>query len=98
MNERKAGWYWVKTDYQSEWEAAQFDGDDWHVTGADQKWDESMLDEIGSRIPTPDEPWATVPVQPDESMIDAAFWAWGSTDVRSVYIDMISSAPKPEDK
>lgn len=63
MSERKAGWYWVKVD--GDWECAQYDCGDWHITRANHEWPEDNLDEVGPRIPTPDEAdgWQLVPAR-----------------------------------
>ncbi|MDC8803881.1 hypothetical protein PRZ61_10585 [Halomonas pacifica] len=93
---RQPGWYWVKVEDlppndAAEWEAAQWDGRHWHVTGADHEWSEASIDVVGPRIPTPDEPWQTVPVKPTPEM-KASCRVAGKL---RVWDDMLAAAPKP---
>ena len=53
--ERQPGWYWVKTvshDSPEYWECSYYDCNGFHEEG---------VKVVGPRIPTPDEPWQTVP-------------------------------------
>ena len=107
MTRRKAGWYWVKMD--GEWYASQYRPG--HIRGGDgveAPWsfgillslEEAGFDEIGPRIPTPDEPWQAVPVEPTEQMTGdvqrmTAHWA---NDAEDIWPIMLAAAPKPEDE
>ena len=56
MSERQAGWYWVM--FVGSWNAAEWVGDEcqyWQVAGMEGSVPESCFDEVGPRIPTPDE-------------------------------------------
>lgn len=57
MTNRKLGWYWVKFDVDEKngWECAEWNGATWEATCADYDWPEYMVEEVGQRIPTPDE-------------------------------------------
>ncbi len=87
MSERKQGWYWVSIA-SGTWEVAEWAQGRWWTL-----WDEpgdgiddalardSDMDKIGPRIPSPDEPWQTVPTEPTQEMIDAAMYRAGESDV-----------------
>lgn len=107
MNRREEGWYWVKFVDD---ECAQWDGDRWFVAGMEGSVPESCFSEIGPRIHAPNEAppigttyfddkgrvvAAVAPMLPDESMLDAVFWAQGHTDVFAVWTDMMSNLPEP---
>jgi hypothetical protein len=64
MSERKPGWYWVHV--YGNWEPAYTDDGDVfdHI--------DSRVDKVGPRIPTPDEPWQAVPVEPTPLMASVA--------------------------
>jgi len=53
MAERKEGFYWVRYFYG--WEAAEWDGTEWWLSGAYQGRKTSVLELVGPRIPAPDE-------------------------------------------
>ena len=64
------------------------------------RWYHSLsFSEIGSRIPTPDEPWQCVPVALTEEMVDEALSTIGALgeQVDEAWSDMLAAAPKPED-
>lgn len=89
MSERQEGWYWVKQESDSPWEIARLSKENFENI-------EAFWAVVGDRIPTPDEPWQTVPVRLTHRM-DLA-----GTDaiVRGrfayiVYADMLAEAPKP---
>lgn len=91
MTNRKAGYYWVKDGLG--WESLRWSGCVWdgHINDGD-------LQEVGQRIPEPDEPWQCVPVEPDEAMIEAALDAYAPFgDMRLAIQAAIVHAPKPED-
>lgn len=58
---RKPGWYWVRSGADEAWEVAEWNGGTWELTGTDHDWPEYMIKVVGPRIPTPDEPWQSVP-------------------------------------
>tara|TARA_B100000929_G_C15452181_1_gene401531 strand:+ start:246 stop:668 length:423 start_codon:yes stop_codon:yes gene_type:complete len=72
MNERKAGWYWVRPDDENDpWETAHWSGKRWSFMRTRQQSERVAL--AGPRIPTPDEPWQCVPSNGStEQMDDAA--------------------------
>lgn len=85
MSERREGWYWCSL------------GGEWAPLHSD---DHSMMyvDEIGPRIPNPDEPWQCVPKEPDGAMQVAGLKVRVEEDgTAAVYRAMLSAAPKPED-
>lgn len=97
MSERKEGWYHVKVgDY---WTCAYWHGKGWTVLGVNQCSDK-YFDEIGQRIPSPEEPWVTVPVEPTQEMQNAGSVAryHERKDCKGVYHAMTSAAPKPGDE
>lgn len=61
---RKPGWYWVRSGADEAWEVGEWNGGTWELTGTDHDWPEYMIKVVGPRIPTPDEPWQCVPVEP----------------------------------
>ncbi|WP_306168798.1 hypothetical protein [Halomonas sp. MMSF_3323] len=87
---RQAGWYWVKEHSYENWVA-------WHWNGVDFAGvDEDCFAEIGPRIPTPDEPWQCVPVEPTREMAESGQIASeAGCHVEGIYCDMIAAAPKP---
>jgi hypothetical protein len=99
--ERKAGWYWVGTD-DNPWEVAHWDGGEWWVANSQAPWSDCYIKKIGTRIPTPDEPWQCVPVETTGEM-DAAGCEAGSSayaDAEGIRIvdaweAMLAAAPKP---
>ncbi len=54
MSERKPGWYWVKDG--EGWKCAEWRDASWYVGWAKYAASDFPFDEIGNRIPTPDEP------------------------------------------
>lgn len=93
MSERQKAWYWTKVD--DCWGALEWDGESWAY--GDKEFGDEYLDHIGSRIPTPDEPWQTVPVEPTIEMYDRALHdeAHGSDTAEAVWVSMLAAAPKP---
>ena len=98
MSERRKGWYHVK-DENGFWQCAQWNGYAWHgvfvENGLDDYWQE-----IGQRVPTPDEPWQTVPVEPTHAMHLAGESAYEGgmseyPDPSSMYREMLEAAPRP---
>lgn len=96
MSERQAGYYWTKVD--GEWEPAFHQGDgDWRIYGgwAEDDW----FEEIGARIPEPDEPWQAVPVDLTEAMDAACDVEWREADEwADLYRAMLAAAPSPGDE
>ncbi|WP_129141482.1 hypothetical protein [Modicisalibacter coralii] len=99
MSERVAGYYWTRVD--GEWEPAFHQGDgDWRIFGgwADDDW----FEEIGDRIPEPDEEgWHCVPETFSPSVVgeivDEVFD--GAIEDDAVIYDVIESfikhSPRP---
>lgn len=88
---RQDGWYWVKEHSYENWVA-------WHWNGVDFAGvDEDCFAEIGPRIPTPDEPWQCVPVEPTREMLEST----GDTSASAyhgmlgAWTVMLAAAPKP---
>ncbi|MBY5942815.1 hypothetical protein KUW00_18215 [Halomonas sp. DP5N14-9] len=92
---RQAGWYWVK---------GMLGCDDWSPSYWDSRlarWDSLIPDgdeiEAGPRIPTPDEPWQCVPVEPTREMLEST----GDTSASAyhgmlgAWTVMLAAAPKP---
>ncbi|GAA0581133.1 hypothetical protein ACFQH5_20120 [Halomonas salifodinae] len=107
---REAGWYWCKDSYGDDL-PLYWCGERW-LTSDDYSCDSAYLKrvlEVGPRIPTPDEPWQTVPMEPDLAMQKAYFESIDrhmqrvQTDLRFgrfdnqrlAYRAMLSAAPKP---
>ena len=89
---RKAGWYWAMID--GEWAPLYWDGGRWLYIGTRQ----NAVTEVGHRIPTPDEPWQLVPVEPTPDMLfalDAGRAAYGS--MRGGYQAMLEAAKREEE-
>ena len=94
MSERKAGWYWVKAHHGGKWGCFNWDGRAWRDSAG--VYPESIFDVVGHRIPTPDEPWQCVPVEPTDEMAASVFWATCDSRILwTVWTDMLSAAPKP---
>lgn len=104
------GWYWVKTDDwpEADWEAGEWDGRQWRVTSSDAPWAPELIEMVGPRIPTPDEPWQCVPSIPTDGMKQAGKTAIEDLqklrgidayahcdDAPAAYRYMLSAAPKP---
>lgn len=91
MTERQPGWYWVKTLLQDDWECRYWNGDHWFGQGMYHQ-----PSEIGPRIPTPDEPWQTVPVEATTSMvIDGECAVDAGCAISELWASLIAAAPKP---
>ncbi|MBW5800635.1 hypothetical protein [Halomonas elongata] len=105
MSDRKPGWYWVKireAGLASDWFPTRWEGEDWSINNRSDSHSFKLI--AGPRIPTPDEPWQTVPVEPTKSMREEfreAHEAWeegkgdgsGSPDFQ--WKAMLAAAPKP---
>lgn len=50
---RDEGWYWVKID--GDWACANWIADEWWLAGNAESASDYVFEEIGPRIPTPDE-------------------------------------------
>ena len=86
--QRKAGWYWVKVT--ARWEPAYFDGLEFTL-------DHGPIAKLGSRIPTPDESWQCVPIEPTMKMRQSAgLGAHQELRMWKAWDAMLSTAPKPE--
>ena len=95
---RQAGWYWVKEEGCPSWVVAE------HPQEEEAEWVDNSgrelywVAEVGPRIPTPDEPWQCVPVEPTREMLasyeKASVAPIGPLSVRG-YIHMVAAAPKP---
>lgn len=95
MSERKAGFYWVK--YCGEWAAMEW----YSGRGLIHQWlfgpeslEDEHLDEIGPRIPTPDEMegWQLVPVEPTQAMLREAATSDGTEDEEEIGYAVASAA------
>lgn len=91
MSERQNGWYWVKEHISEDWAAWYWNGDDFRGQ------DEECFAVIGDRIPTPDDPWQCVPVEPTAEMIEAAREQHEGDAYlpASLHRAMLAAAPKP---
>ena len=95
MSERQEGWYWVKPD-ADQWEAAFWDGGAWLIVDAEGSWPESEVEIVGQRIPSPDEPWVTVPVEATPEMLHSAGnSAEAYHGMLGAWTLMLRNAPKP---
>ena len=104
MSERKAGWYWVKLRH-GEWVPCEWLPDADYPDDAECWVDaplspmgyarDEQFEQIGPRIPTPDEPWKCVPVQPTRKMRQAGDIAKNDCYIEGIYADMLYTAPKP---
>lgn len=94
---RKAGWYWViNEDLAKGWIAAEWK-DEWgdgdlFWCGCGEGFDDDQCQKIGPRIPTPDEPWQTVPIEPTREMLREAATSDGATDEVAIGYGMASAA------
>lgn len=93
---RQPGWYWVKTDDwpEADWETGEWDGHQWRVTNSETPWSPELIETVGPRIPTPDEPWQCVPKLPALEMIEASGHE-NSYQVGFAWQAMLAAAPKP---
>ena len=91
---RQAGWYWVRlSGVGGEWTPSQL-----NRRGEAEIYESDAVYEIGPRIPTPDEPWQTVPVEFTKEQDEACEIEWREADEwRDLYAAMLAAAPKPED-
>ena len=71
MSDRKEGWYWVR--FCADWECAKWTGEGWRRGNVTSLARDSAFEEIGNRIPTPDEMegWQVVPKEPTGPMYAA---------------------------
>lgn len=99
---REPGWYWVKPCANCQWEPAMLE-DGFFELDRDL-YKPSALEEIGPRIPLPDEPWQMVPKRPNQDMIDAfnnvqmkPYTPHAEVMYRGkhAYQAMLAAAPKP---
>lgn len=64
MSERQPGWYWAMHAAFDEPQVVQYcPSDGFMIAGISGAFDEDAFESIGDRIPAPDEPWQTVPVE-----------------------------------
>lgn len=98
MSNRQPGWYWVW--FMGREGCARWDGDDWFIAGLEGDVPESCFSEIGSRIPTPDEPWQTVPVEPTREMLESIGdnSAEAYAGMLGAWTAMLTTAPRPGGK
>lgn len=68
----------------------------WSINGYGKYLDESCFEVVGPRIPTPDEPWQCVPVEPTHNMLEASGYDI-SIEAVEAWQAMLAAAPKPED-
>lgn len=99
MSKRQLGWYWIRFNPGERWEIAEWDGIgwggmDWCIIYYDPKRPEATPDEIGPRIPTPDEPWQTVPNEANADMMDVLTLGNHVTAGRR-WRDTLAVAPEP---
>lgn len=94
MQERKQGWYWVKMNKATDkWRPDYYKDGKWHSIWSMPEEDPIHF-EIGSRIPAPDEPWQSVPKEPDGAMMVAGLKARVEEDsTGAVYRAMLAAAP-----
>ena len=95
MSSRSNGLYWCKIKQSEEWSAIEW---------AEGKWVVGLIDcqadvvQVGPRIPTPDEPWQCVPIEPTMKMRQSAgLGAHQELRMWKAWDAMLSTAPKPED-
>jgi len=93
MSERQEGWYHTKLD--GVWGCCEYYNGEWVVL--DKAFTDHWFDEIGPRIPSPDEPWVTVPVEQTDKMYRRLYWhmVTCSGKMKDIWGELISSAPKP---
>lgn len=109
MINRKKGWYWVKwanIGRYNSWCPS------WWCVEEESWWAEECYQShadvvsIGPYIPTPDEPWKCVPLEPTEAMLKNAYFyndfedgGTGSVEGFNlgIYTMMLETSPNPED-
>lgn len=91
MSERKEGWYWIKSNHAALWECMQWNGAAWCCSNA-----ASSPAIIGDYIPTPDEPWQSVPKEATPDMREVQTLSNEVIAVRR-WRDTLAVAPKPGD-
>lgn len=64
-DQRQPGWYWVQEWMMEDWQPRY-----WSDGGFDGGLSDEVFAVIGPRIPTPDEPWQTVPTEVTPDMLD----------------------------
>ena len=87
---RKPGWYWVKFGKGNDWECKRLVSSGYWASHDGVM--ETEPSEVGPRIPTPDEPWQCVPVEPTAAMMRALWQA----EPFDRYEAMLAAAPTPE--
>lgn len=97
MSERKYGNYHVLHGAFDGWQVAEYCEDGWLVTGIQDAMTEGDFEEIGPRIPTPDEPWQMVPVElGDNRRLRHALFPLGDPQAQEEHWrDVLAAAPKP---
>lgn len=66
MTQRKEGWYHIRMP-SAAWECVYWNGATWESYDYVDLLD-GDIDAIGPRIPSPDEPWQLVPMEPTKAM------------------------------
>lgn len=95
MSERQEGWYHVKMSGSEPWECVHWDGVDWETLEC-RCVDDRSFEKIGQRIPSPDEPWVTVPVEATPEMLHSAGnSAEAYHGMLGAWTLMLRNAPKP---
>lgn len=101
---RQAGWYWVllseslsRRAAQWEWDAARHEHGKWFLSGSAIHLPEGVIHTVGPRIPTPDEPWQTVPVNPTQEMLESTgdVSAEAYSGMLGAWTIMLANAPNP---
>lgn len=68
---RQPGWYWAMHAAFDDPQVVQYcPSDGFMIAGISGAFDEDSFESIGPRIPTPDEPWQTVPAEATAEMCD----------------------------
>ncbi len=96
MAKRKEGWYWVKD--MDGWKCAEWRESTWFVGWSKYSVSDYPFDMVGARIPTPNEPWQSVPKNATQEMYKAAWVEMIEGDaLPSVWPAMLAASPTPEE-
>ncbi|GEK48939.1 hypothetical protein HPA02_32220 [Bisbaumannia pacifica] len=93
---RENGWYWVQVSplISEAWEAAKHTDGQWFMADRGGPLPDGIIHTVGPRIPTPEEPWQTVPVEATADMMDVLTPGNLVTAPRR-WRDALAAAPKP---
>lgn len=84
----QSAWYWVKVG-AAPWEPSTLSSD-----GHPNLVKNGKTYELGPRIPTPDEPWQSVPTQADANMLEATGYET-SPEADGAWQDVLAATPEP---